>query len=170
MNYQSISSVLVLIFGLGLFSVQSVDAKNTSIKAPNINNSQLITPSSSMKIAQLTEASYPLYGSWRLTFSVNGTVYKGYLIMKGYYGVLRVSFFDSNVGKKTTIDEGIKLMSSSRGLVLLGSNPVYAGTSIPHSTYSADNFLFSVEPDGSLVAFTCDYAKRCSSVDLEAVK
>jgi hypothetical protein len=170
MNYQSISSVLVLIFGLGLFSIQSVNAKNASIKAPNINNFQLITPSSSMKIAQLTEATYPLYGSWRLTFSVNGIVYKGYLIMKGYYGALRVSYFDPNVRKKATIDEVMKLMSSSRGLILLGSNPVYARTSIPHPTYVADNFLFSVQPDGSLAAFTCDYAEQCSSVDVEAVK
>jgi len=50
MNYQPISSILVLIFGLGLFSVQSVDARNASIKAANINNSELITPSSSIVV------------------------------------------------------------------------------------------------------------------------
>ena len=90
--------------------------------------------------------------------------------MKGYYGALRVSYFDPQTRKKATIDEVMKLMSSSRGLVLLGYNPVYAGTSISHPTYAADNFVFSVQPDGSLVAATCDDQKRCSSVDVEFVK
>jgi hypothetical protein len=81
--------------------------------------------------------------------------------MKGYYGDLRVSYFDPQTRKKATIDEGMKLMSSSRGLVLLGYNPVYAGTSISHPSYAADNFMFAVQPDGSLVAFTCDDQERC---------
>ncbi|MBS9383344.1 MAG: hypothetical protein HEQ24_03595 [Dolichospermum sp. BR01] len=170
MNYQKIAFALVLVVGMGLFDIKSADAKNAFIKAPITTNSPDITQSSSFTIAQLTEASYPLYGSWKLTFSVNGTVHKGYLIMRGYYGTLRVSFFNPNVRKKTTIDQGMKLMSSSRGLVLLGYNPVYAGTSISHPSYAADNFVFAVQPDGSLVAFTCDDQERCSSVDIEAVK
>ena len=170
MNYQKIPFALVLVGGMGLFDIKSADAKNAFIKAPITTNSPDITQSSSFTIAQLTEASYPLYGSWKLTFSVNGTVHKGYLIMRGYYGTLRVSFFNPNVRKKTTIDQGMKLMSSSRGLVLLGYNPVYAGTSISHPSYAADNFVFAVQPDGSLVAFTCDDQERCSSVDIEAVK
>ena len=170
MNYQKIAFVLVLIVEMWLIDIKSVGAKTALEKVPLTTNSPDITQSSSFTIAQLTEASYPLYGSWKLTFSVNGTVYKGYLIMKGYYGTLRVSFFDPQTRKKATIDEGMKLMSSSQGLVLLGYNPVYAGTSISHPTYAADNFVFAVQPDGSLVAGTCDDQERCSSVDMEYVK
>jgi hypothetical protein len=50
------------------------------------------------------------------------------------------------------------------------SSSVYAGTSISHPTYAADNFVFAVQPDGSLVAGTCDDQERCSSVDMEYVK
>ncbi|MBJ7295668.1 MAG: hypothetical protein JHC73_04955 [Dolichospermum sp.] len=170
MNLKQTISVLVSVIGMGLFGMKSVEAKNAFTKAPFTTNFTHITRSSSFTIAQITEASYPLYGSWKLTFSVNGTVYKGYLIMKGYYGDLRVSYFDPQTRKKATIDEGMKLMSSSRGLVLLGYNPVYAGTSISHPSYAADNFMFAVQPDGSLVAFTCDDQERCSSVDMEYVK
>jgi hypothetical protein len=170
MNYQKIAFVLVLIVEMWLIDIKSVGAKTALQKVPLTTNSPDITQSSSFTIAQLTEASYPLYGSWKLTFSVNGTVYKGYLIMRGYYGALRVSYFDPHTRKKATIDEVMKLMSSSQGLVLLGYNPVYAGTSISHPTYIADNFVFSVQPDGSLVAGTCDDQKRCSSVDVEFVK
>lgn len=170
MNFKRFTALLVLGLGIGLFSIQSASAKNALIKAPITTNSNLVTPSSSFTIAQLTEANYPLYGSWKLTFSVNGIVYSGYLIMKGYYGVLRVSYFDPNRRKKATIDESMRLMSSSQGLVLLGYNPVYAGTSISHPTYVADNFLFSIKPDGSLVAFTCDDKLDCSSVDVEVMK
>ncbi|WP_290600896.1 hypothetical protein [Anabaena sp. AL93] len=170
MNLKQATSVLVLVVGIGVFDIKSVGAKNASTKAPLTTDSTQNTASSSFTIAQITEASYPLYGSWKLTFSVNGTVYKGYLIMKGYYGDLRVSYFDPEIRKKATIDQRMKLMSSSQGLVLLGYNPVYAGTSISHPTYAADNFVFAVQPDGSLVAATCDDEKRCSSVDMEFLK
>ncbi|MBD2626578.1 hypothetical protein [Trichormus variabilis] len=170
MKCKQTASLLVLVMGIASFSIKSADAKNAFIQTPQNRISRPVTPSSSFTIAQLTDASSPIYGHWKLTFSVNGTVYKGYLIMKGYYGVLRVSYFDPNVRKKVTIDEGMRLMSSSQGLVLVGYNPVYAGTSISHPTYSADNFLFSIQPNGSLVAVTCDNQQRCSSVEVEYVK
>jgi len=170
MNLKRATSVLVLVVGIGLFNIKLADAKNALTKANTAADSIHINPSSSFTIAQLTEAIYPLYGSWKLTFSVNGTVYKGYLIMKGYYGNLRVSYFDPHLRKKQVIDESILLMSSSEGLVLLGYDPVYQGTSIRHPNYSADSFIFSVEPDGSLIAFTCDNSGQCSSVAVEFVK
>lgn len=169
MNYQKTVSFLAVILGVGLFGMKSVDAKNPAIAVPVNNNSQLITYSS-VKIAQLTEASSPLYGSWKLTFSADGIVHQGVLVMKGYYGVLRVRYFDPSIRKRSAIDQYMKLKSSSKGLILLGYNPVYAGTSVSHPTYIADNFLFSIQPDGSLVAVTCDARERCSSVDIEAMK
>jgi hypothetical protein len=170
MNFKQTASLLVLVLGIGLFGIKSADAKNALIQAYQNTDSRSVTPFSSFTIAQLTEANSPIYGHWRLTFSMNGIVNKGYLIMKGYYGVMRVSYFDPSVRKKVSIDEKMRLMSSSQGLVLVGYNPVYAGTSISHPNYAADNFLFSIQPDGSLVAVTCDDREQCSSVDVEYVK
>ncbi|HEY9875965.1 MAG TPA: hypothetical protein V6D12_21215 [Candidatus Obscuribacterales bacterium] len=59
---------------------------------------------------------------------------------------------------------------ASQRLVLLGYNPVYRGTNTRHPTYSADNFLFQVSPDGSLGVATCDDAGQCSSVDIEEIR
>lgn len=170
MNLKQAISVFISVVGMGLFDIKSVESKNAFTKAPLTTDSTQTTPSSSFTIAQITEAIYPLYGSWKLTFSVNGTVYKGYLIMKGYYGDLRVSYFDPNIREKQIIDESMSLMSSPEGLVLLEYDPVYAGTSVSHPTYAADNFVFAVQPDGSLVAATCDDQERCSYVDIEFVK
>jgi hypothetical protein len=63
----------------------------------------------------------------------------------------------------------MQLKSSSSGLILIGYNPVYAGTNTP-AAYNSDNFLFQIRPDGSLIVFTCDTAKQCSSVDLEVIR
>ena len=90
--------------------------------------------------------------------------------MSGYSGKMRTRYFDPNFNRTQTIDQSMSLRSSSRGLVLLGYNPVYAGTNTQSSTYSADNFLFQVSTDGSLLAATCDDAGQCSDVDVESVR
>ncbi|WP_334898405.1 hypothetical protein [Nostoc sp.] len=78
---------------------------------------------------------------------------------------MRTRYFGSN--KKQVVDQKIRLKSSPSGLVFLGYNPVYAGTSTRHPTYAADNFLFAIEDDGSFTAFTCDDRRQCSPVDVE---
>lgn len=168
MNYQR--NVCLLVLAIGLFGIKPADAKNAFTKTNLTKDYQIVTPSSSLKIAQLTEAISPVYGAWKLTWSGHGIVHQGALVMNGYYGVLRVNYFDPNRRQKATVDQVIKLMSSSQGLVLLGANPVYPGTSIPYPNYVADNFLFSIQPDGSLVAVNCDDQKQCSYVDVEFVK
>ena len=90
--------------------------------------------------------------------------------MNGYSGKMRTRYFDSNVRKTQTVDQTMSLRSSSRGLILVGYNPVYAGTNTRNPTYSADNFLFQVSSDGSLNAATCDDAGQCSDVDVESVR
>jgi hypothetical protein len=126
--------------------------------------------SSSLTIAQLTEAYSPIYGTWKLEYSVNGIVYESILTMRGRYGSMRTRYYDQRVRRTIAVDQRMTLKSSANGLILLGSNPVYAGTSIRHPTYSADNFLYQVRPDGTTVAFTCDYNLQCSPVNVEQVR
>jgi hypothetical protein len=162
--------------------VMALGNQKTSVESSiNLNNGQSkikpssidvkpVVPSLPLSIAQLDESSTPLYGSWRLTFSVGGIVYKGVLVMNGYSGVARISYFNYLSRKTEFVDQQIRLKSSSIGLVLLGYAPVYANTSIRHPTYSPDNFLISVMPNGSLKVTNCDDAQRCSDVDVEVIR
>ncbi|MEI6064322.1 MAG: hypothetical protein WCQ26_06995 [Pseudanabaena sp. ELA748] len=152
---------------LGFSSIPSAEAKNDLLEPTPKQDATLAIPSVPLAIAQLTtqltEASSPVYWHNRLTFSVNGTVYQGILKMNGYRGTFRVRFFAPNLGKTEVVDQEMRLKSSSQGLILLGYNPSIA-------TYIPDNFIFAVDPDGTLIAYTCDYLKRCSPVDVQSYK
>ncbi|MEH2283247.1 MAG: hypothetical protein V7K90_18275 [Nostoc sp.] len=162
-NFKQTTSIAILIAGIGLFGIKPVDARNALVQTPEVSQS------SSYTIAQLLDANSPIYGSWNLRYSVDGIVYESVLVMEGYSGVMRTRYFEPGINKKQVIDQEISLKSSPQGLVLLGYNPVYAGTSRRHPTYAADNFLFSVEPDGSLTAYTCDEIRQCSAVDVKSI-
>ena len=158
-NFKQTTSIAILVAGIGLFGIKSVDARNALVQ----------TQSSSYAIAQLLEANSPIYGTWNLRYSIDGIVYQSVLVMEGYSGMMRTRYFEPGINRKQVIDQEISLKSSPEGLVLLGYNPVYAGTSTRHPTYAADNFLFSIEPDGSLAAYTCDNFRQCSAVDVESI-
>ena len=169
MNFKRTASIGVLLLGISFFNIKSANAKNvfeSPVSKPSTNTAQ----SSSYTIAQLLEANSPVYGAWKLTFSNNGIVHESILVMKGYYGVMRTQYFSPISRKTEVIDQAMELKSSSKGLVLIGRNPVYAGTSRRHPSYSPDNFLFTIQPNGSVQILTCDNASRCSSVDLQAIK
>ena len=178
MKVRQTATIGILVVGMGLFGVESANAKNPLTEAPAIRLKPLqriapsthVAQSSSYTIAQVTDANNPLYGSWKLTYSVDGIVYQSVLVMNGYSGAMRTRYFDPNFKKPQVVDQTIRLKSSSKGLVLLGYNPVYAGTSRKHPTYSADNFRFSLQPDGSVVIVNCDDAQQCSAVDVETIK
>ncbi|WP_230967103.1 hypothetical protein [Nostoc sp. NZL] len=162
-NFKQTTSMAILVAGIGLFGIKSVDARQALVQTPDVSQS------SSYAIAQLVDANSPIYGTWKLRYSIDGIVHQSVLVMNGYSGVMRTSYFDSRINKKQVVDQEISLKSSSQGLVLLGYNPVYPGTSRRHPTYAADNFLFSVEPDGSVIAYTCDDLRQCSTVDVERI-
>lgn len=162
-NFKQTASMAILVVGIGLFGIKSVEAKNSLVQTPEVSQS------SSDAIAQLVDAHSPIYGSWRLKYSVNGVVYTSVLVMNGYSGVMRTRYFDPNINKKQVVDQEIQLKSSPHGLVLLGYNPVYGGTSRKHPTYAADNFLFAIEDDGSVIAYTCDDQEQCSAVNVEKI-
>ncbi|MEH2074273.1 MAG: hypothetical protein V7K57_07750 [Nostoc sp.] len=162
-TFKQTASIAILVAGIGLFGIKSANGRDILAQTPNTSQSL------SYAIAQLVDANSPLYGSWSLRYSVDGVVYQSVLVMKGYSGMMRTRYFDSTINKRQVVDQEITLKSSPQGLVLLGYNPVYPGTSRRHPTYAADNFLFSVEPDGSVIAYTCDDRRQCSAVDVESI-
>ncbi|MGK7920994.1 MAG: hypothetical protein AB4080_13400 [Trichodesmium sp.] len=125
-------------------------------------NSQLPSNNSQIYLAQAN----PLYGCVRLTHSSFGIVYESALKMNGYEGIMITKYFNPNIGGTEYVQQTMRMRSSARGIVILGYNPVYAGTSRKHPTYSPDNFLFQIRPDGSYLFGTCDDAGRCSAVEV----
>jgi hypothetical protein len=89
--------------------------------------------------------------------------------MNGYSGVMRTRFFNANTRKVEVVRQNMRLKPTPRGLMLIGSNPVYDGTSKRHPTYIEDSFMLSITPDG-LTVLTCDRLMRCSDVELEVIK
>jgi hypothetical protein len=171
-NFKQTASIGILLAGIGLFGIKSVDARNVLVQTPDASQSSSYTIRQEHKtelIAQLVDAHSPLYGSWQLKYSVDGVVYQSVLVMEGYSGMMRTRYFEPGINKKQVIDQEISLKSSPQGLILLGYNPVYAGTSRKHPNYAADNFLFSIQPNGSVTAYTCDNLLQCSAVDVETI-
>ncbi|MEH2195508.1 MAG: hypothetical protein V7K98_23110 [Nostoc sp.] len=170
-KFKQTASMAILVAGIGLFGIKSADARNALVQTQNVpeSSSYVIASGAEKLMAQLVDANSPIYGTWSLKYSVDGTIYQSILVMEGYSGAMRTRYFDSTINKRQVIDQEISLKSSPQGLVLLGYNPVYSGTSTKHPTYAADNFLFSIEPDGSVLAYTCDDLRRCSAVDVETI-
>ncbi|MCC5618025.1 hypothetical protein LC605_23660 [Nostoc sp. CHAB 5836] len=154
------SLIALLSLTVGLLGIESANAKNPLTEAP------ITAPSN--YIAQVTDASNPIYGNWKLRYSVNGIVYESILVMKGFSGSMRTRYYYPSLGKQA-VDQTMYLKSSPDGLILLGYNPVYAGTNTEHPTYVADNFLFAIEYDGAK-AEICDDLLRCSAVSVQAIR
>lgn len=161
MNFKRTGAIALLSLTVGLFGIESANAKTPLTEAP------VTVPSN--YIAQVTDANSPIYGSWKLRYSVDGIVYESILVMQGFSGSMRTKYYDPSRGKQA-VDQTMYLKSSPDGLVLLGYNPVYAGTTIKHPTYVADNFLFAIEYDGSAKAAICDDSLRCSGVTVQAIR
>jgi hypothetical protein len=166
MNLKKSASLGILFIGTtGLFGLESVDARSNpskSIYSPD--NSQ----SSSYTIAQVGNANSPIYGTWKLTYSVDAIVHESTLVMSGYSGVMRTRYYNTNKRKVEVIRQNMTLKSIPKGLFLIGSNPVHDRTS-RKADYIPDNFLFSITPDGP-VFLMCDRMERCSYVDLAVIK
>ncbi|MGB3655483.1 MAG: hypothetical protein WBA41_30330 [Rivularia sp. (in: cyanobacteria)] len=152
-------SLIALTLSIGMQQVKALDSsKKVSTQTP----SPSLPSSSSFKIAQ----SNPIYGQWKLRFSNAGVIYESVLRMNGYSGIMLTRYYDVNYRRSVIVQQTMKLSSSAKGLVILGYNPVYAGTKTRHPTYSPDNFLFQINPNGSVRFATCDDARRCSPVEI----
>jgi hypothetical protein len=167
MNLKKSASLGILFIGItGLFGLESVDARSNPTKS---TYSQENSRSSSYTIAQVGNANNPIYGTWKLTYSVDAIVYESTLEMSGYSGVMRTRYYNPNTQITEVIRQNMALKSIHQGLFIIGSNPVHDRTSRKAIDYSPDNFLFSITPDGP-VFLTCDRMERCSHVDLEVIK
>ncbi|WP_293117545.1 hypothetical protein [Okeania sp. SIO1I7] len=122
--------------------------------------------SSSNNSPKYLAQSNPLYGCLRLTYSVLGTVYESILEMNGYEGIMITQYFNPNIRGTDYVQQTMRMRSSPRGIVILGYNPVYPGTSRKHPTYIPDNFFFQVRPNGDYIFAVMDDAGQLSPVEV----
>lgn len=111
-------------------------------------------------------SSGQLQGTLNLRYSIAGIVYESTLTMDGDSGKMLTIYFNPNSNSTEIVEQTMKVKPSAQGLILLGYNPVYPGTQIQYPNYSADNFLFRVNPNGSQEFMTCDDTGRCSPVEV----
>jgi hypothetical protein len=172
MNFKYTASIgILLLLGIGFPGLKSADAKSPSAQPPVPHSSTDIKPSqsSSYTVAQTFGAS-PIYATWRLIHSFDGIVHESNLRMNGRSGVMRTRYFNPITRRTEVVRQNMVLKPTPRGLMLIGSNPVYDRTSERHPTYVEDNFSLSIQPDGSFIVLTCDRLMRCSDVDLEVIR
>jgi hypothetical protein len=132
--------------------------------ADRLGTTQVRSP---LEIAQVS----PLYGCWQITFrNEGGVVHQGALVMNGYSGVMTVSYWSVVNRRQEYVDQTMTLMNSAQGILIAGSNPVWSGTRIRMRDYSPDNFLFSILPDGTFFAATCDDRLVCSPVEIASCR
>lgn len=123
----------------------------------------------SIILAQLGNCSVPVNGRFQLRWSAGPIIHDGTLIMNGCYGSLITKYFDSSINKPVFVEQAIKVMSTSRGMLLRGYNPRLYGTNIPHPSYSPDNFLFQQTTSGNWNISMCDNNLVCSPVEILGV-
>lgn len=163
-NFTSI--LLASITTLGFISTTLAENSHSSFKQKNQINNRGFELINNFPIYLVQ--SKPLYVCWSLTFSNTGIIHESILRMNGYDGVMVTAYYDTTVNKTIYVQQTMKLRSSSQGILIQGSNPLYAGTTVRHSTYSPDSFLFQITPQGENRAITCDKKGDCSPVEIRA--
>ncbi|MEH1889618.1 MAG: hypothetical protein V7K92_09200 [Nostoc sp.] len=170
MNIRQIAWIWILVVSsMGLFGIESANAKNAETELPTTAPLTDISQSSQVTIAQLSELITPIYGTWELTHSVGGIVHKSILKMDGYSGTMKTRFRNSS-GETEAVDQTMYLRPFPEGLLIVGYNPVYAGTSIKHPTYLPDNFLFSIPPDEPPIFINIDDGNQRSPVSVKRLR
>jgi uncharacterized membrane protein len=106
----------------------------------------------------------PIYRTFRIQFSAGVDVYEGTLRMNGCFGQLLVNYFDARRRQRTTVRQGMEIIRTSAGVLIRGSEPIYANTGVAHPTCTPDNFIFSRSPDGDYRFVAFDISGNSSPV------
>ncbi|MEM9544211.1 MAG: hypothetical protein AAGA60_32615 [Cyanobacteria bacterium P01_E01_bin.42] len=114
--------------------------------------------------SEIAQQINPIFGCQRLRYSPFGVIYESELRMNGYQGIMITRFFNQNTNRPEAVQQTMQVVGSPQGLVISGANPVYFGTTIRHPTYSPDNFLFQIQPNGTYSAIARDNLGRTSLV------
>ena len=113
---------------------------------------------------QAVSCSDPIYGNYELRFTANGEEHNAWLNMNGCRGTMEVRFVASD-GRRQRVSQQMVARSSSRGVLIQGSNPLQAETKTPFQTYLPDTLRFQTRGDGTLAIENC-WGRGCAPVEL----
>jgi hypothetical protein len=135
-------------------------------------NAQAQTTSSICRQNGFQENSADFNGIWELGFSTGTTRYVARLLIKGNAGVSVTQYYDERLSRKRRIKQVLVLCQSTVGVAILGFRPTDMDTDQTggNLTYSADNFVISRQPDGTVAAFNRDDAGTLAEVNIKFIK
>ena len=161
--YLAIILGLVLSIDIARADIARADiARADVVRAKTGNRTQTSFNRGKTELAQIN----PIIGCQRLTYSPFGVIYDSEIRMNGYTGIMVTRFFNQNTNRSEIVQQTVQLASAPQGWVIAGSNPVYWGTNIRHPTYSPDNFLFQIQPNGTYTAIAYDRLGRTAPVNI----
>jgi hypothetical protein len=145
-----------------LLATVAVMVGNTNVWAVGGQSAEKMESSTSHKVAQ----RQPL--CLNMAFSNGPIIHRGRVVLdRNGRGVMRVGFLGRS-GRQEVIEQAMVLRKSERGVLLIGSNPVYAGTRRRAVGYAADNFIIERQPNGEYVVVTLDDQGNTSPVEVSA--
>jgi hypothetical protein len=96
-----------------------------------------------------------------------GILHQGKLMLnRSGNGSMYVEYFNALNNRPEAIVQTMTVRDSEHGILIIGSNPVYAGTRSRNPTYHPDNFLLRVEGNGDYVIYAFDGQGQQGQVDL----
>lgn len=135
-------------------------------------NAQAQSPNSVCKRTGFLENRENLNGIWEISYSLGTTRYITTIGIKGNGGISITEFYDGSLRRKRRIQQTHVLCQSTVGVIILGYVPTDMDTKETgrNLSYSADNFVLSRQPDGTLVAFNRDDAGALAELNIKFIK
>jgi hypothetical protein len=147
-----------------LLATVAIISSNTGVWAVGSQSAQKVESSAIQQLAQ----QQPL--CLNMAFTNGPVVHRGRLIMgRNGRGTMRVVLSDPR-GGGYAIDQAMVMRSTQRGVLLVGANPVFAGTNRRAPNYVADNFLIESQRDGDYVVVMFDDRGNTSPVEVSACR
>ena len=144
---------------------QSTESRNSKNRS---NDEQLDQLVKTRECLPPNQAEY-VSGNYKLGWTMGGSRYEGLLRMEGRIGKMRIQYFNEATNETETVDQTMVLASCTKGLIILGFNPVLASTTQKHPKYAADNLIFRRETNGTVTIVNYDDRGVAASVEIEQV-
>jgi hypothetical protein len=134
----------------------------TRVEEPTVPSTNSYTPPveskpSPIAVVPAVQTSVPtsqntvdgLYGTLRVGWQHEGTLYDSVVAINGARGVAAVTFFAPEVGSQISVEQDIALVRNAAGAFYVGSSPRIAGTATPALFYAPDIFKLAQLPNGT---------------------
>lgn len=100
-----------------------------------------------------------------------GILHQGKLMLnRSGNGAMQVQFFNAGTNRPEAVIQAMTVRDSEYGVLIIGSNPVYAGTRTRHPTYHPDNFLLRAGDNGDYAIYAFDGQGQQGQVEISTCR